>query len=483
MMKMNFSWRAMLAVAAMTLVASGVEAKLRLPHILSDNLILQRNAEARLWGWANKGQTVAVKTSWDGKTHKAEADSEGKWLVRVATPEASFTPHEITISQGKESVVLHNVLVGEVWVCAGQSNMEMPLRGFGCCPVEGVTEAVADAADDRGIRFVKIPAEMRMTPQEDADCHWVETGVNTVLDCSATGYFFGRTLSRVLKMPVGLILANKGGTRVESWLTRENLEKYTEEDLDSMAQVKKFSWDYHRALMWGNGTFNPILKYTVGGIVFYQGCSNVGNPGNMYSELLKVLVEQWREQFDCGELPFYFVEIAPFHYDNAEADWGARLREQQYRASQIIPNSGLVCTNDLVYPYEKEQIHPCKKRQVGQRLAYLALGKHFGYDNIMCESPHYAGMEISGDSIWIKWDNTYGGTNRQFDYEGFEIAGEDRVFHPAKVTYQWDRGFCCTSEEVKNPVAVRYCFKNFQLGNAANNANLPLFPFRTDDWE
>ena len=251
----------------------------------------------------------------------------------------------------------------------------------------------------------------------------------------------------------------------------------------------KPQWDFHRAMLWGNGTFNPILKYTVKGILYYQGCSNVGDPGNQYSERMKILVEQWREQFALGEIPFYFVEIAPYHYDNVDADWGAKLREQQFRASTIIPNSALVSTNDLVYPYEPTQIHPAQKKPVGQRLAFLALNKTYGMEDVWCMSPSFKDMKIVNDSVHIHLNNTYGAISRFVDIEGFEVAGEDHVFHPAKASHywvpnggEWGETICIVSPEVKHPVALRYCFKNFQIGNLKNAAGLPLFPFRTDNW-
>ena len=476
-------------LAALTLTMVGAQAKVRLPHILGDNMVLQQQSEARLWGWAKAGKTVKVSVSWSDVVYTAKADKNGRWLVKVKTPKAGYIPLTITFDDG-DQVTLKNILSGEVWVCGGQSNMEMPVKGFGHCPVEGYNDEVINARQYRGIHYVKIPSIMRMTPQEDAQCEWKEVGPETVGDASATGYFFAQVVNRALDIPVGLIMANKGGSRVESWLTKENLEKYTQEPTDSMGIVNfKPQWDYHRAMLWGNGTFHPILNYTVKGILYYQGCSNVGDPGNQYSERMKLLVDQWRTQFALGEIPFYFVEIAPYWYDNVEADWGARLREQQYRASKIIPNSGLVCTNDLVYPYEKKQIHPCQKRQVGQRLAYLALNKTYGMWAVGAVSPSFKDMKIEGDSVFVHLNDLFGGVSRVEDIEGFEVAGEDRVFHPATGKYfvrtadgQRDESILLQSKEVKNPVAVRYCFRNFQVGNLKNAAGLPLFPFRTDNW-
>ena len=475
-------------LAILTFVAISMQAKVRLPHIIGDNMILQQNVEARLWGWDKPGQKVNVTVSWNQQVYTAKTDKEGRWLVKVPTPAASYQPLSITFDDGDKTTI-NNVLSGEVWVCAGQSNMEMPIRGFGNCPVEGYNDEVISARQYHGIHYVKIPSVMSMTPLDDANCEWYEVGTETVGEASATGYFFAQAINRALDIPVGLIMANKGGTRVESWLTRENLMKYTNEPLDTMEIVKGHEWDYHRQLVWGNGTFNPILNYTVKGIIFYQGCSNVGDPGDQYSERLALLVRQWREQFGLGEIPFYFVEIAPYHYDNVNGDNGARLREQQYVAAQRIPNSALVCTNDLAYPYEATQIHPAQKRPVGQRLAYLALNQTYGMKNVWCKSPSFKDMKIVGDTIHIHLNDDYGSINRFEGIEGFEVAGADKVFYPAVATHfwqpgggYWDETIQIVCSEVKEPVAIRYCFKNFQLGNLKNGAGLPLFPFRTDQW-
>ena len=466
----------------MLLCAASLQAKVRLPHVIGDNMVLQQNTQARLWGWAKPGKTVKVSVSWSDITYSAKAGKDGKWLVSVATPAASYTPLSITFDDG-EPTTLHGVLSGEVWVCAGQSNMEMPVRGFGNCPVEGYNQAVTDAVHSKGIHYVKIPSVMSMTPLEDAQCEWRECNPFTVGEASAVGYFFARVMNRTLDVPVGLVMANKGGTRVESWLTHENLQRHTTETLDSLEMVKRFSWDYHRPLLWGNGTFNPILNYTVKGILYYQGCSNVGDPGNQYSERLALLASQWREQFGLGEIPFYFVQIAPYYYDDdVNGVSGALLREQQQRAASLIPNSALVCTNDLVYPWETQQIHPCQKQPVGERLAFIALNKSYGMHTIMCESPSFKELTISNDTCYVRLQNDYDGISRYEDIQGFEVAGADKVFHPAKAYYYWTKGIIITCDEVKKPVAVRYCFRNFQLGNVANQAGLPLFPFRTDNW-
>ena len=481
----------LIAAVAMILAANVTEAKVRLPHLIGDNMVIQQQSDVRLWGWDKAGETVTVRTSWDNATATVKTGKDGKWLLTVKAPKASYTPLSITFTDSDGSTTVNNVLSGEVWVCAGQSNMEMPVKGFGNCPVENVNKEVLDAVNSKGVRSVKVPSVMSMKPLDDAQCEWRQCNPNTVGDFSATGYFFARMVSRALDIPVGLIEANKGGSRVESWLDEDNLKKYTKEEIkDSVKMTKNFKWDFHYPLLWGNGTFHPILNYTVKGILYYQGCSNVGDPGNQYSERLKLLVEQWRRDFKQSELPFYFVQIAPYCYgDGLEGISGALLREQQVRASDIIANSALVCTNDAVYPYETEQIHPAQKQKVGERLAYLALNKTYGMNRIICESPRYKDMIVQDGIAYLSFDNLADGYSRMGNIEGFEVAGEDKVFHKATAIKFWVEGndprnerIAVSSPEVKVPVAVRYCFKNFQLGNLANQGGLPLFPFRTDNW-
>lgn len=477
-----------ICVGLLTAVSS-VRAAVRLPHILGDGMVLQQHSKTKLWGWDDAGKRVTVTASWSKEKWQCTTGQDGRWEIAIPTPEGGYTSRTITFDDG-EKTTLKDVLIGEVWICAGQSNMEMPVKGFENCPIENYNEVVADAVHSHAIHFCKIPSVMSMTPKDDADCQWREVNPGSVGDASATGYFFGRLVSRTIDMPVGLIEANKGGSRVESWLNEENLRKLTDEDLSESGIEKRWKWDYLRSMVWGYGTFCPIGSYTVKGIIFYQGCSNVDRDCDKYAERLKVLVEQWRKQLACGEIPFYFVQIAPFRYsDRGMGIQSALLREQQLKAADIIPNSDIICTNDLVYPWEGGQIHPCQKQQVGERLAFIALNHDYGFEGIRCESSRFKSMEISNDTCYVRLSNDYGGMSRYEDIEGFEVAGEDRVFHKATATHYWKEGndphnesISVTSPEVKKPVAVRYCFRDFQMGNLKNQAMLPLFPFRTDNW-
>ena len=323
----------LIVLTALAAFCLSIQAKVRLPHLIGDNMVIQQLTDVRLWGWDEPGRTVKVSVSWSSETVQAKTGKDGRWLVKVKSPKASYEPLSITFDDG-EKTTISSVLAGEVWVCAGQSNMEMPVKGFWQCPVEGYNDWVVEAARHRGVHSVKIPSIMRSEPQDDAQCQWKECNPLTVGDFSATGYFFARKMHEALDIPIGIIEANKGGSRVESWLTKENLEKYTSDPTDSVAIAQKWPTDYHRSLLWGNGTFNPILNYTVKGILFYQGCSNVDDPGDQYSERLKLLVEQWRSQFALGEIPFYFVQIAPYAYgEGKDGVNGALLREHS-----IVPH-------------------------------------------------------------------------------------------------------------------------------------------------
>ncbi len=465
----------MLSLAAAACLLS--QAKVRLPHILSDNMVLQHSADVRLWGWDKPGRTVTVRASWTGSPVSAKTGRDGRWSVTVHTPEAGYTPLSLTFDDG-EQTTLSGILAGEVWVAAGQSNMEMPVRGFDQCPVEGYNETVTGAAaSQNAVRYCKIPSRMSMRPLDDADCRWLETTPQNVTWASATGYFFARTLHRALGVPVGIIEANKGGTRVESWLSGDCLRAETDERLDS-ASIYAMDTDYYRPMVWGNATFHPILPYTVRGIIYYQGCSNVGYHTDDYARRLSLLVGEWRKGFGNSDLPFYLVEIAPYFYDDAEGTEGALLRQQQQLAARQIAHSGIVGTNDCAYPREMRQIHPTQKRKVGERLAYLALGDTYGWTNLIYRSPSFESASVEGDKVYVRLADTEKGVQPIDGIEGFELAGDDGVFHKATATADWQRGIIVTCPEVKAPKQVAYCFHNFSLGNLRNQGGLPLLPFK-----
>ena len=302
-------------------------AAIVLPEIIGSDMMLQQNADARLWGWADPDAMVKVRTSWGAKA-TVHSDAGGHWAVSVRTPAASFEPQRITV-ESSEKITLDNVLIGEVWLAGGQSNMEMGLGGFWCCPVAGANETIARAGAQRHkIRYVKIERAQSMTPQERAAGKWREFTPATAPQCTAAGYFFAEMVSDVLGIPVGIIDCTWGGSRVESWMDRATLESYTAPEADDLTEEGMKAWPdecLHPLKMY-NAMVHPIAGYTIRGFLWYQGESNVGGH-EWYDRHLADMVALWRRIWGQGELPFYYVEIAPYPY--TQGDLAARLREAQ----------------------------------------------------------------------------------------------------------------------------------------------------------
>lgn len=463
--------------------ALALDAKVKLPALVSDDMMLQQQTDARLWGWAEPGATVRVTPSWDGQTVSCQADAQGRWLVSVKTPAASYTPYDITIDDG-EPLTLKGVLVGEVWLASGQSNMQMPLKGFGGCCVKNGVDEVIRSADHPNLRFFTVSTEQAYEPQEDCKGRWEVPSVHTAAEFSATAWFFATSLEKALRVPVGIIVSAYGGSKVESWLSREILEGYPDVDLSREA-IERCDPPYERPLLMYNAMIWPIRNYTFKGIIWYQGESNVG-AHQTYARRLATMVDLWRDNFGLGEIPFYFAEIAPYDYDSPVQDGkGAYLREAQFKAQALIPNSAMVSTNDAVETYERHNIHPRNKDVVGHRLSYLALNLTYGLKQINCFGPQYKSWQAKGNEAWVAFDNLQMGICRNYDLRGFEVAGEDRVFYPAdKVWLHWQTNeMVISSEKVAHPVAVRYGFGDFLPGTMIGGNELPTIPFRTDDWE
>lgn len=469
-------------LALFLVLASAASAKVTPSSLIGDNMVLQQNTEACLWGTAQPGATVEVTPSWDNRKYTVHADKKGDWKVCVATPAASFESYDITISDG-EPLAVHNVLVGEVWLASGQSNMGMGLGGFSGCNVSGGYEEVAFAGQwaDR-IRFFTVPVRESMTPLETTPGAWAVPSVDTAADFSAVAWFFAKQLSAALDVPVGIVANPHGGARVESWMPRELLEKYP--DVPLTAETMEAWPPNFRPMLRYNAMFFPVRNYTVKGIIWYQGCSNVAIYES-YAERLRAMVERWRSDLGGGDsLPFYAVEIAPFQCPGDRAGKSPYLREEQWKAIDSIPNSAMAGTNDLVQPFERYNIHPSEKKTVGHRLCNLALNRTYGKRHIPVNHPRYKSHRIDGKEVRVAFSELDRGICRDYDIRGFELAGADRVFHPAdSARYEWQTGeIIISSEAVKAPVAVRYCFKDFETGTVYGGNWLPLIPFRSDNW-
>ncbi len=467
---------------AALLISPAVLAKVVPGSMITDNMVLPQNTKACIYGSADPGATVTVTPSWNGKAYQIKADKNGKWNVDVDTPEGGYTPYTITISDGTP-LTINNILIGEVWLASGQSNMEMPLKGFGgCCTEGGYDEVAASGQRADKIRFYTVPLSQSYTPLESIDAVWTVPSPETSPEYSALGWHFAKRLNDVLDVPVGIVRCAYGGAKVESWTPREIVETYTDVSLNPDDIEKMIH--YHRPILMYNAMFNPVKDYTYNGIIWYQGCSNVGQH-DTYPTRLSNMVNHWRKELGEGDIPFYTVEIAPYDYGAADGiSWAPLLREAQWKATEIIPNSGIICTNDLVKPYERFNIHPADKATPGKRLAELALNKTYGKKQFPIESPRYKSHRFQDGAAWVAIDAPGDGICRNYMIEGFEIAGPDKVFHPAdSVWLHWQTNeMVVSSKEVPEPVAVRYGWRDFLPGNLHGGNYLPLIPFRTDNW-
>lgn len=468
--------------AALVLAASAIEAKVELPSVISDNMVLQQQTEAALWGTARPGSKVTVKVGWSADRKSVTADRHtGCWSIRIATPVAGG-PYDISISDGEETV-LHNVLVGEVWLCSGQSNMEMPMKGYGSQPAKGATKHIIGAKASRPIRICNIKRVSSTVPLDKSEGSWLENTPDAVAGTSATAYYFAEAVQSVIDIPVGIIVSCWGGSSIETWIPREYLEKdfpeFSYGHLDGTAEVQKKHQD--PCLLY-NGQIAPVVPYTFKGIIWYQGETNRGRP-QQYIRLQETYVRAMREIFSVPEAPFYFVQIAPYPYGKDSADkWtSGYFYEAQQKSLDVIPHSGMATTCDIG---EYGTIHPCRKEEVGQRLAYLALKNDYGVSAIEAEAPTYRSVEFKEGKALVTFTvGELGLSPMGTDLEGFEIAGADKVFHKATARKRDGNTVSVWSDEVSDPVAVRYCFRNWCRGGLYNNFGIPAAPFRTDDWQ
>jgi len=468
-----------LIIVAGLIISLGLKAKIRLPDILSNYAVLQQNTNVRLWGEASINTSITISPSWSKISFTTKSDNNGKWSILIPTPKASFDPQSIIINDG-DTATLSNILIGEVWFCSGQSNMEHPLRGWAKWPVkDGQREILHSAEYRNSIRFLKVQHKGAKTRQEYAYGKWEESIPENAKDFSAVAYSYAKHLTRILKVPIGIINCSWGGTYLEAWMPKKLLINYQDINLSEKAlNSKRIN---KCPLLIFNAMVNPLEKYTIKGFLFYQGESNQDRNFN-YDKRLADMVKIWREEWNLGELPFYFVQIAPFMYQDKDGITAAILREDQFNALKLIPNSGIVCTYDLVQQDDLHNVHIPNKEPIGFRLALLSLSRTYGINGFADSAPYYKDYKIEKNKIIISFENSKG-FNRNMDIKGFEIAGEDKYFYPAIVQIKNKKQIQVFSYQVANPVAVRYCFKNFQLGNFKSLYNLPIPPFRTDNWD
>lgn len=450
-----------------------VPAQIKVASVLGDNMILQRNTEVSLWGKSKPNEKLTINTGWSNAKTVTLSNESGDWKAKVKTTNAGG-PYTIIIATQREKVILNNILLGEVWLCSGQSNMEMPVAGFNDQPVNGSNDMLVEA-DNNNIRLFTVQKASVATPQDTCVGKWEIASAESVARFSAVGYLYAKQLQQKLRVPVGMICSSWGGSRIEAWMSKETISKFPE----ALKQTTQEETPQHqRASNLYNGMIAPIINYTIKGAIWYQGESNIDNYTD-YATLMTEMVANWRKEFGMGNFPFYFVQIAPFSYKNKINS--ALQRDQQKVAMAMIPNSGMVSTIDIG---EEKIIHPAEKETVAKRLAYWAFAEIYGIKGISYKSPTFKSMMVKDSVVLLTFDNIVNGlTTFGKEVECFEVAGQDSIFHSAKMSI-YNKQVSVWSHQVKAPVAVRYAFRNYPAtkGFLYNTAGLPVLSFRTDNW-
>lgn len=444
-------------------------AKIWLPSILSDNMVLQQNSEVTIWGWTtHTSEKITVIGSWNNTEVTTEA-YQGTWLVKIRTPKSGGT-HSLRI-EGHEKIVIQNVLIGEVWIASGQSNMEWT-------PTQGILNADEEIkrANYPSIRFFQVDRHTAKYPQENTPGKWVVCSPETMKDFSAVAYFFAKNIQDKLSIPMGMISSNWGGTPVETWISSKLINE-NEELKKAATKIEEKPWWPNDAGLAYNAMIYPLSKFNIAGCIWYQGESNRQNP-NSYYKSFPLLIKSWRKLWK-KDFSFYYAQIAPFKYDENNAIDAAIVRDAQLATMLNTPKTGMVVTNDIG---NLEDIHPLNKQEVGRRLALWALAKDYGVGKLAHSGPVYKSMEIRKNKIVLSFDHADNGLIKKRKHlTYFTVAGADRIFKKAKAKIVGNT-IIVFAINVKDPVAVRFAFTDTAEPNLYNTEGLPASAFRTDTW-
>lgn len=441
-----------------------------LPAIIGSHMVLQQQAIVTLWGWCAPQEDVKIKLGWDTTTYVAIGNNNAKWSIKIKTPIAGGS-YTISLSGWENKIELTDVLIGEVWLCSGQSNMEYSAN-------KGIKQAIDEApkATNKSIRFFYVNMAASENIQEDVQGHWVVCTPEEMKRFSAIGYFFGKEIQQKLNVPVGLINCNWGGTPAEVWTPADLVNN---DALLKQSEGKLWSSDLWWPVKQGvcyNAMIAPITHYTIAGNIWYQGESNT-DAAFTYQKLFTTMIGAWRKAWQ-NEFPFYYVQIAPSsHYQGKYS--GALLREAQVKC-KTIPNTGMVVVSDLIT--DINDIHPQNKKDVGLRLANYALAQTYRQTGIAYKSPEYKNMSVEKNTIRISFTDDGGGLmSKDGEPKEFFIAGDDKIFLPATAKIEGST-IVVFNKSIAQPVAVRFAFENTAIPNVFSKNGLPVNSFRTDDW-
>jgi sialate O-acetylesterase len=502
-----------LIALALLFCANGTMANIKLPAIFSDNMVLQQKSKVKIWGWADAGEKITITTSWNKKNSSITATDSGKWIIDLVTPKAGG-PFTILLA-GKNKIELKNVLIGEVWICSGQSNMHFPLGKFGDAKDwrTGILnyEKEIKEANYPKIRLFTVERKVSDTIQTNTVGKWDECNPVTIADFSAVAYFYGRELYKKLEVPIGLISVNYGGTPAEAWTRKEiltdtlfqpildryqyvkdNYPRLKEEYADTLAKWKKAVADSlltprqaqnpprppvgrgsnKAPYVLYNAMIAPLIPYTINGVIWYQGENNADRAWQ-YRYLFPAMIKNWRTDWNQGNFPFYFVQIAPHRSQNPE------IREAQLFTYRSVPNTGMAIITDAG---DSVNIHPINKQVVGYRLSLWALANTYGVKNIVYSGPIYKSMKIEGNKIRVFFDHVGSGLICKGDsLTHFTIAEANKKFVPAQAKIEGNT-LVVWSNTINNPVSVRFAWEYIPSPNFYNKEGLPASPFRTDNW-
>ncbi len=508
-------------LAGYLLFAANLSAEIKLPAVIGSHMVLQQEKPVRIWGWAEPGERITVE--FVDQKAQASGDSQGRWEVLFNEMKADGGPHQMSISGTRsQKVILDDILVGEVWVCSGQSNMEWELRRTHS-PIPEIRRA-----EFPGIRFFHVPRKISTQPLDDVEAEWKVCLPETASDFSAVAYYFGRELHQKLGIPVGLISTRWGGTRIEPWTPVEGFASVPEfhETLEGMVSadevyrksVAEFLPDLKDWIQRSesaisqkktiplqpemvrhpfdnpqapaslyNAMVHPLIRFAIRGAIWYQGEAN-RNDGPIYTKKMEALIKGWRKVWNLGDFPFLYVQLAPYAYEYISEEDGSAILddyrlpliwEAQFNALKI-PNTGMAVTVDIGNLYD---IHPRNKKDVGYRLSLWALAKTYGQKDLVYSGPLYKSMSVEGDKIRIEFEHVGRGLisldGRSLTW--FEVAGKDRTFYKAKAEINGN-SVLVWSEKVVDPVAVRFGWHQLAEPNLGNKEGLPASPFRTDRW-
>lgn len=460
--------KTILLISIMLLIGTGLYAQ-DLPSFFSDNMVLQQQDTIPIWGTDNPGQQITISSGW-GKVTTTEADGTGRWKAWIPTPKAGG-PYDVII-KGSKKDSLNNIMVGEVWLASGQSNMHMPIKGYQNSPINGALESLA-RSNNSDIRFFNIRRNPTLKPDENVNGTWKVSNPENAMDFSATAYYFAKELNETLNVPIGIITTSWGGSKVQAWLGKESVEKFSELEIPEVLGTSGKDKRTTPTSLY-NGMLYPLHDFAIKGVIWYQGESD--RETKDYQSYFTELIYSWRTQFQDKTLPFYFVQIAPFSYEQLNPVEGGditRVRNAQFQVYKNVPNTGMVGTTDLG---ECDNIHPSLKKPVGNRLAYWALSESYGF-SIPHRGPEWskAIFDPKKKEVEVFFEHATNGFKKDV-IKGFSLSRNGEIFIdlPAQIS---DQGTVIIPVEKFIPKKIRYGVGDCVESNLKNLYGLPALPF------